>query len=92
MATDPSIELMKKLSPRRNSTQATTVEELVSEQLHHFGIEPDKEYGQTLQKIVARMYESQHDIERLWPHRRRELREQREARDYEHGRHRRKLH
>ena len=66
MATDPSIELMKKLSPRRNSTEATTVDELVSEQLHHFGIDPDDEYGQTLQKVVLRMYESQHDIERLW--------------------------
>ena len=65
-ATDSSIALLKKLSPRRNSTQATTVAELVDEQLEHFGINPDDEYGQTLKQIVSRMYESQHDIERLW--------------------------
>ncbi|MEE2825059.1 MAG: PLP-dependent transferase [Planctomycetota bacterium] len=56
----------KKLSPRRNSTQATTVAELVDEQLDHFGIDPKNEYGQTLKRIVSRMYESQHDIEQLW--------------------------
>ena len=65
MAETKSIDGMKKLSPCRNSTSATTVEELVDEQLAHFGIEQD-EYGQTLKRIVTRMYESQGDIEQLW--------------------------
>ncbi|MCH2180642.1 MAG: PLP-dependent transferase [Mariniblastus sp.] len=66
IAPDSSIAQSKKLSPRRNSTQATTVAELVDEQLDHFGINPNDEYGQTLKRIVSRMYESQHDIEQLW--------------------------
>lgn len=48
---DSSIAQSKKLSPRRNSTQATNVAELVDEQLDHFGINPDDEYGQTLKRI-----------------------------------------
>jgi len=60
------IDGMRVLSPRRNSTTATTPEELVDEQLQHFGIDADDEYGQTLKQVVGRMYESQADIERLW--------------------------
>lgn len=61
-----SIEGMRKLSPRRNSSVATTLHELVDEQLMHFGIDPSDEYGQTLKRVVGRMYESQTDIEQLW--------------------------
>lgn len=57
---------MKQLSPRRNSTQANTLDELVDEQLDHFGIQKDDEYGQTLKQVVTRMYESANDIDRLW--------------------------
>ena len=63
---DASIEKMKKLAPRRTSTQATSLAELVDEQLDHFGIDPQTEYGQTLKQVVARMYETQADVERLW--------------------------
>ena len=61
-----SIKGMRQLSPRRNSTDATTLEELADEQLAHFGIEANDDYGQTLKRIVSRMYESQSDIELLW--------------------------
>lgn len=64
--TDTSIEKMKALSPLRNSTTATTVDELVDEQLEHFGISPTDEYGQTLKQIVSRLYENQRDIDYLW--------------------------
>ena len=64
--TDASIEKMKALSPLRNSTTATTLEELVDEQLEHFGISPTDEYGQTLRQIVSRLYENQRDIDHLW--------------------------
>ena len=61
-----SVEQMKKLSPRRNSSSAENLDELVQEQLGHFGIQPDTSYGSTLSDIVRRMYENQADIERLW--------------------------
>lgn len=67
MAAEPhSHDRMKKLSPRRNSTTAKSLDELVEEQLEHFGIAVDDPYGETLRRIVARMYESQDDIEKLW--------------------------
>jgi O-acetylhomoserine/O-acetylserine sulfhydrylase-like pyridoxal-dependent enzyme len=61
-----SIDSMKKLSPKRNSTKATTVSELVEEQLEHFGIDAQSEFGQTLSAIVGNLYQSQHDVESLW--------------------------
>lgn len=60
------IDQMKMLSPKRNSSTAQTLDELVNEQLEHFGIEANSEYGQTLSRIVSRMYESQADMEHLW--------------------------
>ena len=61
-----NIESMKKLSPCRNSSTADNIDELVEDQLRHFGINPDSEYGSTLSRIVERMYSSQSDIEKLW--------------------------
>ena len=66
MATADSFDKMKMLSPRRNSSTAGTLDELVTEQLVHFGIDAESEYGQTLSRIVAHMYEAQADIEQLW--------------------------
>ena len=65
--TDPtSIEQMKKLSPRRNSSTSENLDELVQEQLLHFGLKPDSPYGTAMSDIVRRLYENQSDIERLW--------------------------
>ena len=66
MAAADAFEKMKVLSPKRNSTTAESLDELVSEQLEHFGITANSEYGQTLSRIVSRMYEAQADIEHLW--------------------------
>lgn len=57
---------MKRLSPRRKSTVARNVPELVGEQLAHFGIDATTDFGQTLARITARLYESQGDLDRLW--------------------------
>lgn len=57
---------MKRLSPRRKTTTARDVPELVAEQLAHFGIDPESEFGETLARIAARLYENQGDLERLW--------------------------
>jgi O-acetylhomoserine/O-acetylserine sulfhydrylase-like pyridoxal-dependent enzyme len=60
------IDKMKRLSPKRNSSKAESLDELVAEQLDHFGIDGNSQYGQSLSRIVGRMYESQSDIEHLW--------------------------
>lgn len=57
---------MKTLSPKRNSTRFETSEELAVEQLQHFGIEPESEFGQSLLSIVRKMYEAHGDLNRLW--------------------------
>lgn len=61
-----NLDRMKKLSPQRNSTACTSLEELVVQQLEYFTIDPTSEYGQTLARIVGRMYECQDDVETLW--------------------------
>lgn len=61
-----SLAAMRKLSPRRNSTQAENVEQLVDEQLAHFGIDSESEYGRTLAKMAQRLYESEADAAELW--------------------------
>ncbi len=57
---------MKKLSPRRNTSRATNVAELVAEQLEHYSIDPTTEFGTSLGRIVTRMYETQGDLDGLW--------------------------
>ena len=59
-------ESMQRLSPRRNSTVATDVAGLVDEQLLHFGIDAESEYGKTLARIAGRLYETQDDLDSLW--------------------------
>ena len=57
---------MKKLSPKRNTSDATTAQELAEEQLKHFCIDAKSDYGKTLMRVVERMYESQGDVDELW--------------------------
>jgi O-acetylhomoserine/O-acetylserine sulfhydrylase-like pyridoxal-dependent enzyme len=57
---------MKTLSPKRNSSNANSAQELAEEQLNHFFIDPKTEFGETLLRVVERMYESQGDIAHLW--------------------------
>lgn len=61
-----NIDSVKHLSPRRNTTQQTSVEGLVTEQLAHFGITADSDYGQCLAETVSHLYRAQHDLTRLW--------------------------
>ncbi|MEQ8786913.1 MAG: PLP-dependent transferase [Pirellulaceae bacterium] len=63
---EPSIAAMRKLSPRRNTTQAESAFELAREQLAHFGIDAESPYGQTLSALTERLYASQSDAEQLW--------------------------
>lgn len=57
---------MRKLSPRRRSTEASDVDALVAEQLAHYHIGADTDYGRALARVVGRLYECGADIERLW--------------------------
>lgn len=63
---DQLLQSMRKLSPRRNSSDAGTLSELVEEQLQHFQIDSNTEFGQAISALAKRLYESQGDIDALW--------------------------
>ncbi len=54
------------LSPRRITSQATTVDELAREQLEHFGIDPTSDYGEALYSAAANLYRAHSDVNALW--------------------------
>ncbi len=60
------VNAMRKLSPLRNTTQATDAEQLTQQQLAHFGIDPSSPFAETLSRLTCRLYEGQADIEQLW--------------------------
>jgi O-acetylhomoserine/O-acetylserine sulfhydrylase-like pyridoxal-dependent enzyme len=60
------IDHAKILSPKRNTTQAATIDELTDEQLAHFGIEKDSEYGQALFNTARHLYYTQANMQQLW--------------------------
>ncbi|WP_198650129.1 trans-sulfuration enzyme family protein [Zobellella maritima] len=54
------------LSPRRHSSQAQDEQALVTEQLQHFGIDPDSPYGRRLGQAVLNLNRTNQDIHALW--------------------------
>ncbi len=54
------------LSPRRKTTHASSEAQLADEQLAHFGIDADSEYGRVLKDTVLSLYRAQGDVMRLW--------------------------
>ena len=54
------------LSPLRNSSTATTPEELVDEQLRHFGIDPGSPGGEALARLVTQLGEANCAAHELW--------------------------
>lgn len=60
------IATAKVLSPKRNTSVATSVSQLAEEQLAHFGIDPTTEYGQNLFEAASHLYQAQIDISNLW--------------------------
>ncbi len=56
----------KILSPRRKTTQATTLHELAREQLAHFNIDPKSAVGKPLLALAERLYASHGDVMDLW--------------------------
>ena len=63
---EPDLRAMRRLSPRRRTTTAGSEDALVAEQLAHFRIDPRGEYGQTLARIVERLYACGADMDKLW--------------------------
>ncbi len=63
---DASLAAMRNLSPRRNTTVAENVDQLVAEQLVHFGINPATDHGRSLANIARRLYEASADADTLW--------------------------
>jgi len=61
-----AVEQAKMLSPRRNTTQADSIDALVSEQLSHFGIAETSEYGHALSNTARHLYSAHADVMRLW--------------------------
>lgn len=57
---------MRKLSPLRSTTAATSVPALAAEQLQHFGIDPATPFGQSMQRIAERLYGCASDLDELW--------------------------
>ncbi|WP_346837484.1 aminotransferase class I/II-fold pyridoxal phosphate-dependent enzyme [Microbulbifer sp. SAOS-129_SWC] len=57
---------MKLLSPRRNSTAATSIETLAAEQLAHFHIDPASPHGRLLLETAELLYRAQGKISQLW--------------------------
>lgn len=65
-ASTASFLAMRRLSPRRHSSEAHTPEQLVAEQLHHFGLDPESDYGRTVARIATHLYETNVDLNELW--------------------------
>jgi O-acetylhomoserine/O-acetylserine sulfhydrylase-like pyridoxal-dependent enzyme len=63
---DANLKLMKNLSPRRNTSTARSLDELVAEQMAHFGIEPSTELGQSVAQVAAQLYQCQSGVDHLW--------------------------
>jgi O-acetylhomoserine (thiol)-lyase len=64
-STPATFAAMRRLSPRRHSSEATTEEQLVAEQLAHFGLDPASDYGRTVADIARHLYDTSVDIEQL---------------------------
>ncbi|HEV3416312.1 MAG TPA: PLP-dependent transferase, partial [Pirellulales bacterium] len=61
-----NLQAMRGLSPLRRSTEAVDAPALVAEQLAHFHIDADSDYGRTLARIVGHLYAASGDLDQLW--------------------------
>lgn len=66
MTNEISVDEVKILSPRRNTTEASSIHELAMEQLAHFGIDPASPFGEHLSNITQKLYAAQYDLNKLW--------------------------
>ncbi len=71
--TKPEAPAARILSPRRKTTEATTLHELAVEQLAHFHIDPLSPTGQPLLALAEKLYSAHGDVMDLWEATTREL-------------------
>lgn len=60
------LQTARQLSPRRMTSEAKNLDELVREQLAHFEIDPESEIGGSLARLTGLIYQSQIEMHRLW--------------------------
>jgi O-acetylhomoserine/O-acetylserine sulfhydrylase-like pyridoxal-dependent enzyme len=60
------LSLARELSPRRNTTVATDLATLVEEQLRHFSIDPQTDYGRRLGALASHLYAANVAAHELW--------------------------
>src|SRR5260221_6413791 len=63
---EEDLRIMRSMSPKRKSTQQGDADALVAEQLAHYQIDPQGDYGKVLARIVKHLYECSADLNRLW--------------------------
>lgn len=66
MSDNQQVKHAKLLSPKRNTSQAESIDQLAAEQLAHFGIDATTEYGQALYHAASHFYHAQADVNQLW--------------------------
>ena len=66
MSTESLPQHALQLSPRRHSTAARSLEELVGEQLRHFGIAPESPHGEALAHLVRALIDANGAAHEAW--------------------------
>jgi cystathionine beta-lyase/cystathionine gamma-synthase len=61
-----NLDAARELSPRRKTTSATSVAELVREQLAHFSLDPDSPVGRELAEVATHVYRANQSMHGLW--------------------------
>lgn len=56
----------RRLSPLRNSTTGNSASDLAREQLAHFGLDPNSEFGAQVETLARRLYDCQADVDQVW--------------------------
>ena len=60
------LDILRSMSPKRRTTQQADAASLVAEQLNHYHIDPNSEFGSLMARIVQRLYECSADLNQLW--------------------------
>lgn len=63
---EQELKTARQLSPRRTTSQAGSLDELVAEQLAHFEIDPSTEIGRSLGRLCRSVYHAHVEMQRLW--------------------------
>ena len=57
---------LRQLSPLRKTTGEDSIPGLVEEQLRHFAVDPEGDYGRSLARLAASLYEGNLAVHELW--------------------------